>query len=56
MHLVKILMSLLIMEGSHGGCACWPHSENWKGCKQRVAKGSTIELWQEYSTLTSIGL
>jgi hypothetical protein len=35
MQLVKILMSLLIMEGSHGGCACWPHTENWERCKQR---------------------
>jgi hypothetical protein len=29
MQLVKILISLLIMEDSHGGCACWPHTENW---------------------------
>jgi hypothetical protein len=35
MQLVKILMSLLIMEDSHGGCACFPHIENWKRCKQR---------------------
>jgi hypothetical protein len=46
MHLVKILMSLIIMEGSHCGCACWRHSENWEGRKQGVAKGSTIELRQ----------
>jgi hypothetical protein len=28
-------MSLLIMEDSHGGCACGPHTENWEHCKQR---------------------
>jgi mediator of RNA polymerase II transcription subunit 14 len=42
MQLVKILMSLLIMEGSHGGWACWPHTENWERCKQRVAKAVEI--------------
>jgi hypothetical protein len=31
MQTVKIFM----MEDSYGGCACLPHTENWKPCKQR---------------------
>ena len=30
MQLGKILISLLIIEDSHGVCACWPHTEDWK--------------------------
>ncbi|KAH9318352.1 hypothetical protein KI387_020121 [Taxus chinensis] len=35
-------MSLLGMEGSHGGRALWPHMEDWERCKQRVARAVEI--------------
>jgi len=35
-------MSLLSMEGSHGGRACWPRTEDWERCKQKVAKAVEI--------------
>lgn len=31
-------ISLLGMEGSHGGRACWLRVEDWEKCKQRVAR------------------
>ncbi|KAF6173431.1 hypothetical protein GIB67_027126 [Kingdonia uniflora] len=35
-------VSLLGMEGSHGGRACWLRSEDWEMCKQRVTR--TVEV------------
>lgn len=31
-------VSLLGMEGSHGGRACWSRVEDWERCKQKVAR------------------
>ena len=31
-------ISLVDMEGSHGGRACWSRVEDWEKCKEKVAK------------------
>ncbi|XP_031474220.1 mediator of RNA polymerase II transcription subunit 14 [Nymphaea colorata] len=35
-------MSLLGMEGSHGGRACWTRLEDWERCKQRVTRAVEV--------------
>lgn len=35
-------ISLLDMEGSHGGWACWTRIEDWDRCKEKVAKAVQV--------------
>ncbi|XP_058086933.1 mediator of RNA polymerase II transcription subunit 14 isoform X2 [Magnolia sinica] len=42
-------ISLVGMEGSHGGRACWSRVEDWEKCKQRVARAV------EYGSGSSVG-
>lgn len=35
-------ISLVDLEGSHGGRACWPRTEDWERCKEKVARAVEI--------------
>lgn len=35
-------ISLLHMEGSHGGRACWSRVEDWERCKERIARALEV--------------
>lgn len=35
-------ISLLDMEGSHGGRACWSRVEDWERCKERITKAVEV--------------
>ncbi|KAL5988887.1 Mediator of RNA polymerase II transcription subunit 14 [Asimina triloba] len=44
-----IHISLIGMEGSHGGRACWSRAEDWEKCKHKVARAV------EYGTGNALG-
>lgn len=36
-------ISLLHLEGSHGGRACWSRVEDWERCKERIARALEVQ-------------